>query len=172
MTELLGRRVRCKVTGFDGVADQYVELLGGTIQYSIQPRGNGTAIPEAYCFDIQQVERTPGSSADDPVESTKPPVVDIALGDKVEDIVTGTVGIVTRKATFLNGCVYFTVTEHRDAAARKDGEPSSLFAQHDRLVVIERDAIGKLRAARMPAKPAPAPDAPKTGGPMTRSQRI
>jgi hypothetical protein len=171
MTELLGRRVRCKLTGFDGIADQYIELLGGTIQYSIQPRGTGGAVPDAYSFDVQQVERSPGLSFDGPaVAPTSPPATDIALGDKVEDIITGVVGIATRKITFLNGCVYFDINEHKNTAS-KGGDPARLFVQHDRLVVLEKDSIGKTMAARMPAK-APDPAKPKTGGPMTRSARM
>lgn len=173
MTEHLGYHVRCNVTGFEGIADQYIELLGGTVQYSIQPPGPGGSFPEAYSFDVQQVERRVGYNLDGPpVKATPPSHTDIALGDRVEDIITGTTGIVTRKATFLNGCVYFTVTEHRNTTVRKDGDPTTLFVQHDRLIIIEKDSVARIRAARMPAKPAPEPDNPKVGGPTTRSMRI
>ncbi len=58
----LGQRVRCKVTGFKGVATARVEYLNGCIQYHIRPkvRKDGKW-PDGVYVDEEQVETVTGA---------------------------------------------------------------------------------------------------------------
>ena len=54
----LGDKVRCKVTGFIGVAVARTEFLNGCIQYSIAPKWDkkSSVIPEDVGIDEQSLE--------------------------------------------------------------------------------------------------------------------
>lgn len=55
----LGQRVRCKITGFEGIAIAKSEFINGCIQYDILPRCKNKEkdkIPEAVSIDQQSLE--------------------------------------------------------------------------------------------------------------------
>lgn len=54
--QMLGKRVKDKISGFKGIAIEKIEYLNGCIQYKIQPRvkENGKFI-EGQWFDEQQL---------------------------------------------------------------------------------------------------------------------
>lgn len=164
MTELLGYKVRDKLNGLVGTAERYGELLSGTKQYALQPMGDGDKVPDGYNIDHNTLERVPDTERlIEPIPADDSVVVQ--LGDKVEDLITGATGIVTRKVTFINGCVYFDVTARADSA--KDGNPLIHFLDHKRLKVLESLHFQKLAEAAKTPQPKR-----ETGGPTTRAERI
>ncbi len=54
----LGEKVRCKITGFTGIATAKVEYLNGCIQYCIQPRmkPKDNEKPKTTYIDVDQLE--------------------------------------------------------------------------------------------------------------------
>jgi len=77
---------------------------------------------------------------------------EIELGDKVKDINTGFVGIVTARTEFLNGCVQFNVIPR----VKENKMPEEMSIDRECLVVIKK----KL-------KPKEKPDS--NGGPMRKA---
>lgn len=57
MTIELGQKIRCKVTGFEGIAISRVEYLNGCIQYCIKPKvGKDGKILDGIYIDEEQLE--------------------------------------------------------------------------------------------------------------------
>ena len=53
----LGDKVRCKITGFEGIATTRTEFINGCVQYGITPKiKKGEKYPESVEVDEQQVE--------------------------------------------------------------------------------------------------------------------
>lgn len=53
----LGKKVKDKVTGYEGVATAKVEYLNGCIQYCVIPQvGSDGKMPEAEYIDVHQLE--------------------------------------------------------------------------------------------------------------------
>lgn len=178
MTKLLGHTVCDAVSGITGIAEQYIEFLSGTIQYAVQPKGDGFTVPSGYNIDATQLSLIIGRKAAS-VPTTPPEPTFISLGDMVEDMISGTVGIATRKVTFINGCVYFDVVEHASKIAGK--EPAVLFTVHSRLKILAAQhfqnahavAATSNRAKLAAAAPtAPEPAKPRTGGPSSAASRM
>ena len=155
---LIGYTVRDVVSGLTGIATRYIEMLSGSKQYAIQPRGDGKEMPAGYDIDVQTVEAvSPRVLA---VISPDPNVV-VRLGDEVEDIITGLRGIATVKTTFANGCTYFDVVGRKTP---DDDDPKAAFVEHKRLKVIKMQRFQSERAQIVGG----AQPAPETGGPMAR----
>lgn len=54
---LLGKTVRDKVTGFNGIATSKIEFLNGCIQYCVKPKmGADGKMPEGEYIDVEQLE--------------------------------------------------------------------------------------------------------------------
>ena len=54
---MLGKKVKCKVTGCTGIAISKIEYMNGCIQYHVQPKELKDWIPvDAKWFDDQQLE--------------------------------------------------------------------------------------------------------------------
>ena len=52
-----GSKVKCKITGFEGIATARVEYINGCIQYCIKPKaGKDGKITEGEYLDEQQLE--------------------------------------------------------------------------------------------------------------------
>ena len=150
----LGSTVVDKATGYKGVTNAKVEMMNGNVQYSIIPKakvGVGE-YPAGIQLDAAQLEIVDAGISDIAVA---PKTVNIKIGEKVKDIVTGLSGIVTSKTTFLNGCIYFMVSV-KDAA-KKDME---MFISSER---ADRQSAGISAKLTTSAKP--------TGGPATRVMR-
>ena len=58
----LGQKVRCKVTGFEGIATSRVEFLNGCVQYCVKPKMNekDKKMPDGEFIDQQQLEVVKG----------------------------------------------------------------------------------------------------------------
>ncbi len=53
----LGDKVRCKHTGFTGVATSKTEFINGCIQYDVVPKvGKDNKVPEGVAIDSQSLE--------------------------------------------------------------------------------------------------------------------
>jgi len=55
----LGEKVRCKVTGFEGIATSRTEYLNGCVQYHVTPRAkkDGSDYPDGVTLDVENLER-------------------------------------------------------------------------------------------------------------------
>lgn len=56
----LGDKVRCKITGFIGIAVARTEFINGCVQYSVAPKiSKDSKFPEEYPVDEQSLEVLP-----------------------------------------------------------------------------------------------------------------
>ncbi len=160
----LGMTVRDPATNLVGQADMKCELLSGTTQYAIQPKGDGKTIPERYYVDDFLLEFVDdGISARVPTPDGNDPY---SLGEKLEDTVTGYTGIATQRSTFLNGCVHYHL--QRSLADTKgktllEELPQGASFDYKRLKTIGKGVSQKDEATGEPVKTPKA----KTGGPTT-----
>ena len=53
---MLGKKVRDKVTGFEGIATSKVEFIGGCIQFCVKPKSKKDNMPDGAYIDIEQLE--------------------------------------------------------------------------------------------------------------------
>lgn len=145
-------------SGFEGTVVSKNELFNGNVQYSIQPKAikGAEKLPEAYSIDEVSLKFKSKGVSDSAVKAQH---TDVALGDEVEDIISGHKGVATTKTTFLNGCVYFDVVKKGNDA--KKVESTAMFLSCTRL---------KKTAAKTLAPIVPKGEK-TTGGPSTRAQR-
>lgn len=99
---VLGTKVKDSVTGFEGIADNRTEWLFGCDRICVQPlmKEDGT-VPDSRMIDEPQLvvlDGTPVSKVSG--TATKK----VLLGNIVKDVLTGTEGTATGRATYLNGC--------------------------------------------------------------------
>jgi len=54
----LGQKVKCKVTGFTGIATAKIEFLNGCIQFCVKPKikAKDNKMPEGQYIDVEQLE--------------------------------------------------------------------------------------------------------------------
>ena len=53
----IGQKMRCKITGFEGIATSKIEYLNGCIQYCIKPKMDKDGkMPEGEFIDVEQLE--------------------------------------------------------------------------------------------------------------------
>ncbi|WP_338876939.1 hypothetical protein WBJ53_14885 [Spirosoma sp. SC4-14] len=52
----LGQKVRCKVTGFEGIAIVKCEYLNGCVQYCVKPAARDGKMIDGEYIDVQQLE--------------------------------------------------------------------------------------------------------------------
>lgn len=53
----IGKKVRCRISGFTGIATSRIEYLNGCVQYGVRPRvGKDKKQPDIEYFDWQQLE--------------------------------------------------------------------------------------------------------------------
>lgn len=150
----LGSTCTDKATGYTGVAVSKVELLNGNVQYAIVPKAKPDSgdYPAGINLDADQLAVVDeGISADAKCAAS----TDLKVGEKVKDLVTGMSGIIIHKTTFLNGCVYFTVSV-KDV--KKD--PTELFLPVERVERVSSGILPKLTKAKKP-----------TGGPSVPMRR-
>lgn len=157
----LGSKVRDTVTGIIGIAIQHVEIFGGTLQVAVQPASTDTReVPEAFNVDIQQVEIVESSLA---ARASPPQDCEIELGNQVEDVVSGFIGIATSRVTFINGCVWFNI-ESPPTKGDKPEDRHRFLASARLKVKGVGVAVKATRASKASQKPP--------GGPTTRAQRM
>jgi hypothetical protein len=154
----LGHKVRDITTGIEGLAITKSEYLTGNVQYGIQTPAKDGVAPDIISFDQAQLDFVDVGIASRVTPA--PADTGIVLGQKYQDIVSKIEGIATRKTTFMNGCVYYSI------ACEKDSENSAKedFVEHKRL-----KHVGAGVAAVIAKKITPfSTITPAPGGPNTR----
>ena len=154
----LGNVIRDRVSGFSGIAAQFMITLHGNYRWAIQPRQKEgeTNLPESLWFDDIQLEVIEEGLAS-AVVAPKP--FKFERGTKVVDTVSGFEGIATNINVYMNGCVFYSV--EAKAGTYKDRGMDTEWINQERL-----DAVP------VPApKPAPEPAPRRPGGPPSRVAR-
>ena len=151
----LGNIVEDVVSGLKGTAVAVLEPMTGMKQIGIQPKGDGSAIPDSTFIDEYLVEWR-----EDGIAARVPPVAETSFtfGQEVRDIASGQVGQITNKITYLNGCVHFGVTTN----SRANKNPEVFYIDCNRLELVSDGVKEKV--------PPKSDDAP--GGPMTRMNSV
>jgi len=112
----LGHTMRDWTSGFTGLSVCEVEHYSGLIRFGIQPPSKeADKIADALEVDAHTLEWVDDGRVADVLPPTGTP--DFVLGNQVEDVVSGFVGIAMIKVTHLNGCVYYTVVGKHDSKA-------------------------------------------------------
>lgn len=123
MTIELGKKLRDKVSGFTGIASVKTNFLTGNVQYTLVSPVDKKGDIRELSFDVHQLEYI-GEGVD---TIQAPADTGIKLGEAVKDIVTGVKGVTIQECTFLNGCVYYTVSDQNTK------EPKDMFIEYRRL---------------------------------------
>lgn len=123
----LGKKLRDKVSGFTGIASTRNDFMTGNVQFNLTSKAGEDGTFKEMSFDIYQLEFV----SDEGITAIEAPTdTGIKLGEEVEDIVSGIRGIATLKCTFLNGCVYYSVS------TKDSKDPKDSFIEYRRLTVI------------------------------------
>lgn len=165
---VLGNIVRDAVTGYTGTATGKVEMMGGNVQFAVQPKMKGDDPAEEYPtgmnLDFHTLDVIEEGIA---ARTTKAIPITVQLGDEVEDTVTGIKGVATARHTFINGCIYYNV-QSKSQADKQSGltgvTPPEFFNQA-RLKVI------KPLAVYVPPAPPTDTSLRRPGGPATKAMR-
>lgn len=161
----LGMVVRDPSTGLIGQADQKIELLSGTTQYTIQPQGDGKSVPDRYYVDDFLLEYV-GPGVSDRVPA--PDTADVfALGENLEDTITGYVGIALQRTTYLNGCVHYSLQRNFTKTKQKvliEDIPQAVAFDYKRLKLVDSGVAAKEESGETVKTPKS-----KTGGPTLRA---
>lgn len=165
----LGCVARCAISGIVGTLSSKVEMLTGTVQYSLQPKIKDDApdpgkLPDATNVDYQLLEFVEVGVMDRVLSAE---TTSIELGNEVECMASGMRGIAVVKYTFVNGCVYFHVQPKQSKKQRSENiMPDRVFLPAKTLCV---HAEGIAQPARVNLE---KPASERTGGPMTPAMRI
>ena len=146
-----------QASGLEGTVISKLESFNGNVSYALQPKATKGAdkLPEAWNFDGALVKYKGKGISD---QSTPAQATDIQVGDEVEDIISGHIGIVASKTTFINGCVYFNVESKSNPA--KKIEATAMFI-----------SCVRLKKMKVHLKPIMPKGEKPTGGPSTRAMR-
>lgn len=173
----LGRWVKDRVSGFEGVAVGINIHLNDMVQISIQPpvQPNAVTLPDSLGFDIQNiVYGTPPEGWEQPVwtQPTKEWFdLGFDLGNKVKDIVTKDEGIVTQFAIMINGCLYVVFDMQKNDKNKSILPKNHHFVDWTRIEYVD-DGITKKLQKKMGEVFENSPDATRgPGGPVTKSFR-
>lgn len=151
-TPQLGHKVRDRITGLVGVVVSLGERMNGNLRFVMQcPPKEGNILGEQIEFDAANAEYV-DEGVRDLVQSPRPSD-HILLGSKVQDTVTGFVGIATTRSTTLNGCVHFYV------------EPPVNQSNEVKLEVFPSERLVMIQEPKTPAIPA---SKKVQGGPVSR----
>lgn len=139
----IGMRVKCKATGFCGVVTGKAEMLQGAIQWSVRPECRDNKIEDGKWMDeITLVPADePPQMAFDPIPPEKPTV---QLGDEVRSVTSGFQGICVERATWPNGCVYFSV----EGKVNGKGEVPIKNIHHALLRILKERKVAPLEAEK------------------------
>jgi len=171
----MGMTVRDPASGLTGIATMKTEMISGTVQYAIQPVGDGKSIPEGHFVDDFMLE-----FVDDGV-SKKAPTPDsdakFRIGQELRDTLTGFKGIAVERTTYLNGCVHYSLQPSVKKQTFLGGllgeAPRASHFDFKRLTLVGDGVADKLKKpTKVDPKPAEPPVHKRsaTGGP-TRSIR-
>jgi hypothetical protein len=147
----LGMVVRDPGTGLTGIASLKAELMSGSIQYAVQPEGDGKTMPEAmFCDDFLLEYVGIGVSKRTPTPDEN---ATFRLGEELKDTVTGFQGIAIDRTTYLNGCVHYTVQPQK----QKLGFLAKLLGEPPRGTHFDYKRLRKVSDGVAKPKPRPVP---------------
>lgn len=156
----LGATAVDTVSNFSGVITHLVIHSNGNIQYSLQPRGKGKKLLDAYSFDHHNV-----SILEKLDKVISVPIIDLLPGTQVAHKFSDLKGTVKNTFIFSNGCVYCSVLNKE----LKDGK----LNVNSILPAIELNKIHNSEFKNDLMKVLYGKDSPPpVGGPTTKSIRI
>lgn len=164
----LGLILRDRITGFQGTCTAKVDILGGNVMWTLQPRAklptkiddidSPVIVADAKSIDEHTLEII-GDSGLKPL-AYDPEAMSISLGEEVKDSFTGNTGHVNERITFFNGCVYYNfIVNNRTVTNEVE---SKMFLPYQRL-----EKTGK-SLARIVPKSEKAKGGPMRAGPAVR----
>jgi len=54
---MLGKEVKCRITGFKGIATAKITFINGCVQYCVKPQKcNGEKMPDGEYIDVEQLK--------------------------------------------------------------------------------------------------------------------
>lgn len=123
---ILGYKVKCIVTGFEGVVVTQAEYLHGCDRVSVQPptKKDGS-VPDEMTLDIAQI-KVVGKK---PIIEVKLPKVLAPLGVRAKDPITTYEGVVTGRALHINGCVRVALQGKHNQKTDKKFDVGVWFAE-------------------------------------------
>ncbi len=106
----LGNRVRDVITGYEGIATQRTDFMNGNTQFSVTSQAvDGKYPSDGISLDYHTLEVIDKAFEDKSMTPTF--TSKVVLGQMVECVVTGALGIATHKTTYMNGCSSYLVCE-------------------------------------------------------------
>ena len=161
----IGCTVRDITSGIEGIAVTRTTFLTGNVQYSVQVKSKKDgAYIDPMSFDIHQLDYVDAGVSARAIAC--PADTGIVLGSEVEDLVTAFKGFATRKAEFMNGCIYYLVQAKKD----KDNTSKEDFVEFKRLKVVGKGVASEIEKRVAKAnKVSPPIGGRPAGGPVTRS---
>lgn len=157
----LGKTVRDITSGFTGIAIQILEQLNGNVQIAIQPQmKEGGGYPEAMFIDHHLIEELDGDHPDLSNKVTQPAQCSINLGERVVDVASGFEGIAVAKATYMNGCISFSIVPKVKEGQLINSVPDVSWIDHTRLSKMDdgiKDIVKKPETSsngKVPGGPA------------------
>jgi hypothetical protein len=162
----LGMEVRNIISNFQGIVSSVRQLVSGQIQFCIEPKGDGTTVPDAFFSDWQTMEII-GEGIQDRV--SKPDgQVKIKLGQTVRHTVNGFTGVAAEKITYINGCVSFWVIPTEEYQKQFPGKLLSGQALDHHMLEVVGAVPASLAEKAAIAENPPVVNKP-TGGPSMRA---
>lgn len=149
----LGVKAKCTVTGVSGTISGRVQLINGSIQYSVQPpaRKGTNYIPDAWSIDEASLE-VEGKPVNEKVTFAH------ETGDRLKSRVNGFEGIATHRIQYLNGCIAYRIE-----GAMHEGKEVSIKVWEQEAAALDK---GLNQAGEEPVKRK------RTGGSSTRTPTI
>ena len=163
----LGMEAEQIVMGVKGIVTAIRQLASGQVQFLVEPKGDGTIVPEAFYTDWHMLEIV-GDGIQHRV-TLPDAVVEVKLGQTVKHKVNGFTGVALEKFVYINGCTSFLVlpTEEYQKQFKADKPLSGTVIDHNLLEVVGKGPTTLAKQAEAAENPA----IPKTGtgGPSQRA---
>lgn len=165
----LGCIARCSIAGITGTLASKVEMLTGTVQYSLQPKIKDDSpdpgkMPEATNVDYQLLEFVDAGVMD---RVLIPETTHIELGNEVECMASGMRGVAVVKYTFINGCIYYHIQPKQSKKQRSENVMPDRVFLPSKTLRVHGEGIAQPARANLEK-----PVSQRTGGPMTPAMRI
>ncbi len=152
----LGQKVRCKITGFEGIVDHLCFPLHDACKVGIQaPMAKDGKMGECYTLDYMSIEIVDSKS----VIKFKQSKPKFSLGEKAEDTITTMKGTVVMVIFYMNGCVHY-----RLQPVVPEGKKAEDYA-------AIKVAEGSLKLIKPPKEKREAIQPQRTGGPKEKVTR-
>lgn len=151
-------KVRDLTSGLEGILETKQYNLYSGLRVSIQPKGDGTEMKQAWTVDAVGVEILD----EQPILEVEEPEEIINLGDKVRCSVTGFEGIAIARSVYLNGCVRIKIQEKYKRDGMLQQEPPQFWVDEPGLKVMPMQT----------EESKPNPPKQDTGGPKEVSVRF